>query len=221
MQVLIVEDDARLNELLMRVLSEESHTVDRAKTLEEARARLAAGRHDAVILDRMLPDGDGVDLCEELRRAGNVVPVLMLTARGEVCDRVRGLRAGADDYLVKPFEIEELLARLDSIVRRARLASVTSVGSLELDRIRREVRVHGTRIDLTAKELSLLACLAETPDAPVSRAELLSKVWGLAFDPGSGVVEVHVSRLRDKLGDHAFVVETVRGTGYRLRSSPP
>ncbi len=218
MHVLLVEDDPRLHDLLGRVLSDESHQVSRAKTLAEARALARQQRHDILVLDRMLPDGDGLALCEELRSAGDLIPILMLTARGEVVDRVEGLRGGADDYLVKPFEIEELLARLDALARRARLTAVQTVGELTLDRITREVHVRGEKIDLTARELSLLACLAASADRTVSRADLLLKVWGLAFDPGSGVLEVHVSRLRDKLGQHAGLVETVRGAGYRLKT---
>jgi DNA-binding response OmpR family regulator len=219
MNLMIVEDDPRLHDLLVRVLSDEAHVVARARTLAEARLVLRERRHEVLVLDRMLPDGDGLELCDEIRRAGDLTPILMLTARGEIDDRVKGLRAGADDYLVKPFEIEELLARIDALARRARLTSTTTVGELEIDRIRREVRVRGAKVDLTAREYSLVACLAEHADQPMSRADLLSKVWGLSFDPGSGVLEVHISRLRDKLGDCSHVVETVRGTGYKLKTS--
>jgi len=219
MHVMLVEDDPRLHDLLGRVLVDESHEVSRAKTLSEARALISQHRHDVLVLDRMLPDGDGLSLCEELRSAGDLIQILMLKARGELDDRVGGLRGGADDYLVKPFEIEELLARVDALARRARLTSIQTVGDLTLDRIKREVRVKGEKIDLTARELSLLSCLADNADKTVSRADLLAKVWGLSFDPGSGVLEVHVSRLRDKLGEHSGLVETVRGAGYKLRIS--
>jgi DNA-binding response OmpR family regulator len=217
-KVLIVEDDPQLAELLGRMLTEEGHALDLCKTLGEARAKVGEGPYDAVILDWMLPDGEGLTLCEEMRRAGVFTPILMLTARGEVHDRVLGLRTGADDYLVKPFDIEELLARLFALTRRSARAAVFRHGGLEIDRMAREARVQSRRIDLTQREFSLLARLADDVGQPVPRAALFESVWHLRFDPGSGVLEVHISRLRDKLGDYAWMVETVRGVGYRLRT---
>ncbi len=218
MKVLVVEDDSQLAELLVRVLSEEGHAAELCRTLAEGRAKATAGPYDAIILDWMLPDGDGLTLCEELRRAQIFTPVLMLTARGEVADRVLGLRTGADDYLTKPFDIEELLARLFALTRRAARPAIWSHQGLEIDRLAREAHIDGRRLDLTQREFALLARLAEEAGRPVPRAALFAGVWHLHFDPGSGVLEVHVSRLRDKLGDHAWMVETVRGVGYRLKT---
>jgi DNA-binding response OmpR family regulator len=166
----------------------------------------------------MLPDGDGANFCEEMRSSGSTVPLLMLTARGEVADRVRGLRAGADDYLVKPFDVEELLLRVEGLGRRGRVGSMLRLGELTVDPLMREARVGTSRLELTAKELQLLVTLASGRGEVLSRSQLLQQVWGLGFDPGSGVLDVHVSRLRDKLGAYAWMVETVRGSGLRFRS---
>jgi DNA-binding response OmpR family regulator len=217
-KVLIVEDDPQLAGLLGRMLGEEGYASDLCKTLAEAREKASSGAYDVVVLDWMLPDGEGLLLCEEMRRAGVFTPVLMLTARGEVHDRVLGLRTGADDYVVKPFDIDELLARIFALTRRAARAAVFRHGELEIDRLAREARVQGARLDLTQREFSLLARLADDVGRAVPRAALFEGVWHLRFDPGSGVLEVHVSRLRDKLGDYAWMVETVRGVGYRLRT---
>ncbi len=214
MRVLIVEDDADLGGLLMRVLEEEGAKPTLCTTattgLEEANRK-----YDAIVLDWMLPDGDGPTFCEALRRANILSAVLMLTARGEVQDRVRGLRAGADDYLVKPFEIEELLARLEALSRRSRHVAPLVVGDLSIDRLGRRCMLSGAPLDLTAREYDLLLRLADADGEPVSRARLLEDVWHLSFDPGSGLLEVQVSRLRDKLGKDR--IETVRGVGYRLK----
>jgi two-component system, OmpR family, response regulator len=217
-RVLVVEDDPQLSELLGRVLTEEGHTADLCATLGAARAKTGSDAYDVIVLDWMLPDGEGLGLCDELRRARVFTPILMLTARGEVHDRVLGLRTGADDYVVKPFDIDELLARLFALTRRAARPAVWSHGGLEIDRLAREARVQGRRVDLTQREFSLLARLADDVGRPVTRASLFESVWHLHFDPGSGVLEVHVSRLRDKLGEYAWMVETVRGVGYRLRT---
>lgn len=218
MNVLVVEDDVQLSELLERLLREEGHTPTLCATLQAARSALAASTFDVVVLDRMLPDGDGLELCAALRRKRTAPPMLMLTARGEVHDRVAGLRMGADDYLTKPFDVEELIARLDAVHRRAASAWVTCVGGLILDHRSQEARAGDKRLGLTAREYALLARLAEQPDEPVSRAALLADVWQLEFDPGSGVVDVQVSRLRDKLGGLAWMIETLRGVGLRLKT---
>lgn len=219
MHILVVEDDAQLAELLERLLKDETHTPVVCGTLKAARDELRRAVFDLVILDRMLPDGDGLELCEFLRNRQPSPPVLMLTARGELQDRVTGLRTGADDYLTKPFEVEELLARIEAIHRRAQPSWVTQHGALEIDRRTQRVRLDGKRVELTARELALLARLADSADEPVARATLLADVWNMTFDPGSGVIDVHVSRLRDKLADAAWMIETVRGVGLRLRTS--
>jgi DNA-binding response OmpR family regulator len=218
--VLVIEDDPQLLELLKRVIREEGDEVTACATAESGRLAALQHRHDVIILDWMLPDRDGVDLCQELRACGTPTPVLMLTARGEVADRVKGLRCGADDYLTKPFEIDELLARLEALVRRSTQQLIIEQGAITLNRLERRVWVHREPIELTAKEFELLLHLMLQRGSSVSRAELLERVWNLDFDPGSGVVDVHVSRLRDKLGACAELVETVRGFGYRMRAAP-
>jgi DNA-binding response OmpR family regulator len=215
MKVLVVEDDPKLGALLSRVLSDDSHAPELVTTIAAAKEKLAREHYDAIVLDRMLPDGDGVALATDIRNDGLDTPVLMLTARGETRDRIAGLRAGADDYVVKPFDVEELLARLEAITRRAVHSKWVS-GDLEIDRVRTEIRIRGVLVPLTKIEFSLLSRLADEPEKPVSRAELLSSVWHLSFDPGSGLLDVHVSRLREKLGEDAWRVQTARGIGYRL-----
>jgi DNA-binding response OmpR family regulator len=216
--LLVVEDDVQLAELLERVFREDGHRVLLCGTLRSAEAALAEP-FDVAVLDWMLPDGDGLELCARLSTRNPPLPVLMLTARGELSDRVVGLRTGADDYLTKPFELEELLARVEALNRRARRAWVTDLGALEIDRRAQVVRIAGRRLDLTGREYTLLARLADAPDECVSRATLLSDVWNTSFDSGSGVIDVHVSRLRDKLGKLAWMVETIRGQGLRLRTT--
>lgn len=219
-RVLIVEDDPTLAEFLQRALTEEGMQPTICGTVSSAIDVGSKQPFDVVVLDWMLPDGDGLGVCATLRARGNTTPILMLTARGEVHDRVMGLKSGADDYLVKPFELDELLARLDALVRRSAYASVMKVGPLEIDRLGRRVTLDSKTLDLTGIEYRLLVRLATAAGSAVERSALLSDVWGLQFDPGSGIVEVHVSRLRDKLGECSWMVETVRGTGYRLRLEP-
>lgn len=219
MRALIVEDDARLGALLERVLSEEGYEPTRCTTYADGMRKAALG-FDVIVLDWMLPDGDGPAFCEELRRGNNYAPILMLTARGEVGDRVKGLRSGADDYLIKPFEVDELVARVDALVRRGAQLSRLVVGELVIDRLQRNCTLGGSLLELTVREYELLSRLASAGGSPVSRAALLRDVWRMSFDPGSGVLDVQVSRLRDKLGKFAARLETVRGIGYRLRHEP-
>ncbi len=217
MKILVVEDDAKVGPFLVRVLMEEGYVVDSCRDGEAAIAQAGTGIYDLLLLDWMLPGADGVSVCRTLRERGITTPILMLTARGEVAERVIGLEAGADDYLVKPFELDELLARVRALLRRAGGHARLVVGVLEIDRIARRVSVAGTRVDLTAREYALLVFLAENVGEVVPRTTLLVEVWGTSFDPGSNLVEVQISRLRDKLGEHAGVIDTVRGLGYRLR----
>lgn len=214
MRVLIVEDDEKLGELLGRVLREEGATVTWRKTVASGLEE-APNQHDVIVLDWMLPDGEGIAFCEMARQRGVITPILMLTARGEIEDRVSGLDAGADDYLVKPFELEELLARLNALTRRGKWLSELHFGKVVINRLERRCSVGGRPIELTAREYELLLRLVLAEGEPVSRAALLRDVWKTSFDPGSGVLDVHVSRLRDKLGSEAVHLETVRGVGYR------
>jgi DNA-binding response OmpR family regulator len=221
-RVLVVEDNLKLGSVLHRLFEDESmsHTIvtNAAAALEALRSPGAAGSFDVLVLDWMLPDMDGVTLCAELRRSGNRVPILMLTARGELRDKIQGFESGVDDYLVKPFDVEELLLRLRALVRRSPIAQ-TQLGELCIDRIARRATLRGAPLDLTARELSLLLYLMDAEGRTVSKAEILERVWDLTFDPGTNVIEVLVSRLRDKLGDQSTLIETVRGAGYRLGSA--
>lgn len=222
MKILVVEDNRKVAEFLARAFSEEGYVVDGAKDGPTALAQTEAIGYDLVVLDWMLPGMDGVAICRELRARGSKVPILMLTARSEVGERIIGLDAGADDYLSKPFDLGELLARARALIRRASGVDVTlRVGPLVIDREERRVLLDGRPIDLTSREFALLLHLAREAGRNVPRMELLSKVWQTSFDPSSNVVEVHVRNLREKLGVHAALIETVRGVGYRLVAVAP
>lgn len=221
LRLLLVEDDTRLAGLLQRGLRAEGYAVDVAGTAEEARWLATENPFDVLIFDVMLPDGDGFALCEELRRAGNWTPVLMLTARDSVNDRVRGLDAGADDYLVKPHSFAELAARVRALVRRGRAErpAVLSVGSLVLDPATHGVHVDGRPVPVSAKEFALLELFMRQADRVLSRSEILDHVWDWAYDGTSNVIDVYVRYLRQKIGEGPGVprIETVRGVGYSLR----
>lgn len=219
MKALVIEDDAKVARLLVRALVEDGYTVDTCDTAEEARKQAVRVAYDLLVLDWMLPDGDGLAVCRALRADGCATPVMMLTARGELSERVLGLEAGADDYLVKPFYVEEFLARVRALQRRAGGGYARlRCGDLEIDRLDRKVTIAGRALELTGKEYALLLHLAFRPERVVTRSELLEGVWATRFDPGSNTVEVHVSHVRDKLAEHAWMIETVRGRGYRLRT---
>jgi DNA-binding response OmpR family regulator len=216
-RVLLLEDDQKLASFLFRVLSEEGLVADSCTRGQDAIAQASGGPYDLFVLDWMVPETDGLAVCRELRRNGTVAPILMLTARGETRERVLGLEAGADDYMVKPFEVDEFVARVRALLRRTRGFGALRCGDLEIDRLTRQATMAGVALGLTHREYALLLHLLQCPERIVKRSDLLAKVWGMQFDPGSNLVDVHVSRLRDKLGDRAWMVETVRGIGYRLR----
>jgi len=220
-RVLVVEDEVKMAGLLKRGLEEEGYAVDVAGDGGEALWLSAENPYDAVVLDLMLPDVDGFEVCRKLREAGRWSPVLMLTARDSVGDRVRGLDAGADDYLTKPFSFAELLARLRALVRRGapERPPLLRAGHLELDPATRRVSRDGTTIDLTAKEFGLLEYLMRHAGEVLTRTRLIEHVWDFAYDGDSNVVDVYVRYLREKI-DRPFStdsIETVRGAGYRLR----
>jgi two-component system OmpR family response regulator len=221
MRLLVVEDDARLVRALRRGLTREGYEIDVARTGDEALSQAAAETYDAVLLDLMLPGTDGFSVCRALREKGDAVPVLMLTARTDVRDRIRGLDSGADDYLTKPFNFGELLARLRALMRRRPGdAQVIEVGDLVLDRVKREATRAGHDMELTPREFDVLEVLALRSGDAVTRAELLEAVWDEGFDESSNIVDVYVGYLRRKLESPsgARVIETVRGVGFRLRS---
>jgi len=222
MRVLVVEDEVKMAGLLKRALEEEGYAVDVAGRGEDALWLGTENPYDAIVLDLMLPDVDGFEVSRKLREAGRWSPVLMLTARDAVADRVAGLDAGADDYLTKPFSFAELLARLRALMRRgaAERPPVLRVQDLELDPAARSVARDGTAIDLTAREFALLEYLMRNAGKVLSKTMILSHVWGYSFDPNTNVIDVLVSRLRDKI-DRPFetkLLHTVRGVGYVLRS---
>lgn len=223
-KILVVEDNKKLANFLSRAFTEEGFVVDSVTDGRVAFKQLEAIPYDLVVLDWMLPGQDGVALCRELRERGSRVPILMLTARAEVGERILGLDAGADDYLSKPFDLGELMARARALLRRTQgNDNITlRVAGLVLDRLQRTATLEGRSLDLTAREFALLMHLAREAGRVVPRTELLAKVWQSSFDPGSNVVEVHIKNLREKLGVGASLIETVRGSGYRLAlPSPP
>jgi two-component system OmpR family response regulator len=218
MKALVVEDDRKLSSFLARAFAEEGYTVDSCRTGVEAIAQAAASSYDLVVLDWMLPEYDGLAVCRELRRVGSGVPILMLTARGEVTEKVMALDAGADDYMTKPFHLDELMARARALTRRTGPLrdGMLRAGPVALDIRQRVAQVGEARIELTGREFALLALLVRHAGRVVTRSEILEQVWGLHFDPGSNVIEVHMRHLREKLLDAAACIETVRGQGYRF-----
>jgi two-component system, OmpR family, response regulator len=221
--VLVVEDEAKLANLVARGLREEGYAVDVAGRGEDALWMAHAAPYDAILLDVMLPGADGFEVCRRLRAQDVWSPILMLTARDAVGDRVTGLDAGADDYLAKPFAFDELLARVRSLVRRAPTPrpAVLEVGSLRLDPAAHRAWRGDVELDLSPKELTLLELFLRRPGRVLSRSELLDGGWDIAFERRSNVVDVYVRYLRDKI-DRPFgctSIETVRGAGYRLRET--
>jgi two-component system OmpR family response regulator len=222
--VLLVEDDDVIAEFVARGLHEAGFAVDSAKDGEEGLGLALRHAYEAAIVDLMLPRRDGLSLIEELRRRGRKTPVLILSARRTVDDRVLGLQTGGDDYLVKPFAFSELLARLQALVRRASGQAEPTrleVGTLSLDILTREAERDGRRLELRPREYALLEYLMRNAGRVVSRAAILSRVWGYSFDPHTNAVDVLVSRLREKI-DRDFetkMLHTVRGAGYVLKAS--
>jgi two-component system, OmpR family, response regulator len=221
MRILVVEDEIKMAALLRRGLSEEGHAVDVARTGDDGVWMAQAVDYDAIVLDLMLPGLDGLGVCRRWRESGVWAPVLMLTARDAVEDRVAGLDAGADDYLPKPFSFAELLARLRALVRRgsAERPPVLSVGDLRLDPAKRQVWRGETEIRLSGKEFALLETFMRRPGDVLSRLQLLDHAWDYAYENRSNVVDVYVRYLREKI-DRPFgrrSIETVRGAGYRMR----
>ena len=224
MRVLVVEDERKLGELLRRGLGEEGYAADLADRGEEALWMAQAVSYDAIVLDVMLPGADGFEICRRLRGNGVWSPVLMLTARDAVDDRVSGLDAGADDYLAKPFAFEELLARLRALTRRAptERPPVLEVGDLRLDPASHNAWRGDQDLVLSAKEFALLELFMRRPGLTLSRTQLLDGAWDMAFESRSNVIDVYVRYLREKI-DRPFgrdSIETIRGVGYRLRAEP-
>jgi two-component system, OmpR family, copper resistance phosphate regulon response regulator CusR len=221
MRLLVVEDEQTLAGYLQRGLEEAAWAVDVAGTVEEAWRLLRLNPYDLIVLDLGLPGADGGALLRRLREGGADTPILILTARGSVDDRVAGLNAGADDYLAKPFAFSELLARIHALLRRGRAqrAMVLQVGDLQLDLLQRQARRGGQRIELTAREFAVLEFLMRHADEVVTRTMLAEHVWGDHYDSLSNLIEVFITRLRKKLEAHGAprLLHTVRGVGYVMR----
>jgi len=220
----VVEDDPTLREFLLQGLKEAGYAVDEAEDGEKGLELATHNTYDAAVLDVMLPRRDGLSLIGELRRRGQTLPVLILSAKQTVDDRVKGLQAGGDDYLVKPFAFSELLARLQALLRRSTAAAEPtrlSLGDLSLDLLTREVTRAGRRLELRPREYALLEYLMRNPGRVVTKTSILSHVWNYRFNPGTNVVDVLVSRLREKLdrGFETKMLHTVRGAGYVLRAA--
>lgn len=221
MKVLLAEDDPKIRSLVEKGLAAEGMVVDAVADGLEALALAQSRPYDAVILDIMLPGQDGLAVLRSLRRGGANLPVLLVTARGALEQRVEGLDAGADDYLPKPFHIDELAARLRAVARRTQgeQLNLRGHGPIRLNLATRGVQVAGQGVELTAREFALLELLLRSPGRVYTRAQILDYVWNYHFDPGTNVVDVYVRRLREKLGPAAAtLIEAVRGVGYRLRS---
>ena len=224
MHILVIEDDRRVADFLNRGLRAEGYTVQIAKSGTEGMALARGGDYTVILLDIMLPGINGIELCQTLRCEGHTTPILMLTAMGTIEERVAGLRCGADDYLIKPFAFDELLARIEALHRRsgkpAETASILTVDDLVFDSEKMQVSRAGLRVTLTAKEIALLELLMRQPGRLYSRERILSNVWGVYEDPLTNVVDVYVRRLRAKLDDgHAVqLIKTVRGLGYKIES---
>ena len=223
MRILIIEDDTEASDAMCRGLSEAGHECSTAADGLEGLEAARQGEFDVMVVDRMMPRMDGLTAVETLRREGDQTPVLFLSALGEIDDRVAGLKAGGDDYLVKPYALAELVARVDALARRRETGSVNTVlrvGDLEMDLIARTVHRAGKEIDLQPREFQLLEFLMRHAGQSVTRTMLLEKVWEYHFDPQTNVIDVHISRLRSKI-DKGFdrpMLQTVRGAGYRLEA---
>jgi DNA-binding response OmpR family regulator len=223
MRVLVIEDEKRVAGFIRRSLQEAGYAVDCAYDGEEGLSFAQAGTYDAIILDLMLPKRDGLSLMKSLRGQGVATPVLAVTAKGAVRDRVAGLNSGCDDYLVKPFAVAELVARLRSLLRRGTAQTAAmQVGDLLLDTATRRVTRAGKPVELTAKEFALLEYLMRNAGQVVTKTMIEQHVWNYDFDSGTNLVEVHISHLRNKVdrNGHRTLIRTIRGVGYSLADSP-
>lgn len=224
MKVLVVEDEKKIAAFIRKGLEAQGFVVDIAHHGDEGFELATSRPYDALVLDIMLPGRDGLSILRQLRERKIAVPVILLTARSELNERVEGLNLGADDYLTKPFHIEELIARLHAVTRRAAGTpqSILAVGDLTLNLLTREVRRAGRPIELTNREFALLEHLMRAPGRVLTRVEICERVWDYHFDPGTNLVDVYIQRLRKKVDDEFPVklIETVRGVGYRIRAVP-
>ena len=223
MRILLVEDEERIAAFIRKGLKEELYTVDVARDGSEALDIAGSGEYDLIILDLRLPVRDGISVCRELRAQGNTTPILMLTARDTIDDRVRGLDAGADDYLVKPFAFQELLARLRALARRPPVVQdlTLRMANLTLDTRTHQARRDAQLIELSAREYCLLELLMRQPGQVLTRTQIAEQIWGYDFDANSNVVDVYIRYLRRKVDDQfePKLIQTVRGVGYKLEAN--
>ncbi len=223
MKVLLVEDEKKINSLVRKGLEPHGFTVDATLKGDEGYLLATTRPYDVIILDIMLPGRDGLSILRNLRERKNAVPVILLTARSELNERIEGLNLGADDYLTKPFFIEELIARIHAVTRRASGAvqSILAVADLTLNLLTREVRRGTRKIELTPREFALLEHLMRSPGRVLTRVQICEQVWDYHFDPGTNLVDVYVQRLRKKIdgSSPAKLIETIRGVGYRISVS--
>ena len=221
MKILLVEDEAEIGELIKGGLEKEEFSVDYCKDGDTGMEHAMSQTYDAIVLDVMLPGKSGLEILKMVRAGHNNVPIIIITARGETEDRIQGLDLGADDYLPKPFFVEELIARLRAIWRRSSETgmSVLNVGTLSANLMTREVARSGLQIEMTPKEFSLLAFLMRAPGRVLTRTQILEQVWGYHFDPGTNLVDVYIRRLRSKIDIESEIplIETLRGVGYRMQ----
>ena len=226
MHVLLIEDDERVAAFVGRALREEGHLVDHRPDGKAGLIQASSERYDAIVLDRMLPRVDGLKILQTIRATGDTTPVLILSALGDTDERVRGLRAGGDDYLAKPFSVAELVARVEALGRRqtgGETHKVTTIGDLVIDPVARLVSRGGCRIELSNREFRILEYLARNAGRVVTRSMILEHVWDYHFDPQTNIIDQHVSRLRQKLdrGGDRPLIETVRGAGYAIGRRAP
>lgn len=223
MHVLFVEDEAKIANFVRTGLKEQGFVVDYCDNGDEGYMRAMENQYDAIVLDIMVPGKDGLAILKSLRLAGHNVPVILLTARNELDDRIAGLNLGADDYLAKPFFVEELVARIHAVVRRTSgdRQNLLCVGPIKLDRITREVTCDGSAVELTTREFNLLEYLMRSPGRVFTRTQILEHVWGYDFNPNTNVVDVCIQRIRKKIDPMSGLswIESVRGVGYRFRNS--
>ncbi|NEU76521.1 response regulator transcription factor [Hassallia byssoidea VB512170] len=222
MNVLFVEDEAKIANFVRAGLKEQGFVVDYCDNGDEGYLRALDNEYDAIVLDIMVPGKDGLSILKQLRQQGRNAPVILLTARNELDDRLQGLNLGADDYIAKPFFVEELAARIHAVVRRSvgERQNFLAVGSLKLDRITREVTCHQQAIELTSREFNLLEYLMRSPGRVFTRTQILEHVWGYDFNPNTNVVDVCIQRIRKKIDpiDETNWIESIRGVGYRFRN---
>jgi DNA-binding response OmpR family regulator len=225
MKVFVVEDEEKIARFVRKGLEEQGFQVETCDNGTEAYERLQSETFDAVVLDIMLPGRDGLSILKNLRKQKNAVPIILLTARTELDERIEGLNLGADDYLPKPFFVEELVARLHAVFRRAAGVeeNIVRVQDVSLNLLTREVKRGDNPVDLTAREFALLEYLMRSPGRVLTRTQIIEHVWGYHFDPNTNLVDVHIQRIRKKLCPQSMnrYIDTVRGVGYRANAEPP